>query len=79
MFFICRLSFFLLVLGGKAGCGPIESSRKGTEAKIFSLPEFVHIAGIDNYNLYKLLDFCQRSKIAHKVCVFHSFMNNSAR
>lgn len=55
------------LLGGKAGCGPIESSRKGTEAKIFSLPEFVHIAGIDNYNLYKLLDFCQRSKIAHKL------------
>ena len=64
------LNFMIISLtftGGKGGCHPIESSRKGTDTKIFTLSEFVHVAEIDNYNLYKLTDFCRKSKITHKV------------
>lgn len=45
----------------------MESSRKGIDTKIYTLVDFVHAAEIDNYNLYKLLNFCQKSKITQKV------------
>jgi len=54
--------------GGKGGWDPIERSRKGTEAKIFQLSDFVPVAEVDNYNLCKLLmTFWRRSKITRKV------------
>ncbi|PNF28755.1 ATP-dependent DNA helicase DDX11 [Cryptotermes secundus] len=55
------------MLGGKPGCSPVESSIKVVDTKMYTLAEFVLSAEIDNINLYKLLEFCQRSKIAHKL------------
>lgn len=45
----------------------MDSSHKGTDSKIYTLADFVHAAEIDNYNLFKLLNFCKRSKLTHKV------------
>jgi chromosome transmission fidelity protein 1 len=53
--------------GGKPGCSPVDSSIKGVDMKLYTLAEFVLSAEIDNINLYKLLEFCRNSKIAHKV------------
>lgn len=63
---------FVLLLGGKPGCSPVESSMKCVDTKLYTLAEFVLSAEIDNINLYKLLEFCEKSRIAHKV-------RNSAR
>jgi len=57
----------LLFLGGKPGCSPVESSMKCVDTKLYTLAEFVLSAEIDNINLYKLLEFCEKSRIAHKV------------
>lgn len=53
--------------GGKPGCSPVESSIKGVDTKLYALAEFLLSAEIDNINIYKLLEFCRSSKIAHKV------------
>jgi chromosome transmission fidelity protein 1 len=53
--------------GGKPGCSPVDSSMKGVDTKLYTLAEFVLSAEIDNLNLYKLLEFCEKSKMAHKV------------
>lgn len=58
---------FILLPGGKPGCSPVDSSIKGVDTKLYTLAEFVLSAEIDNINLYKLLEFCQSSKIAQKV------------
>ena len=42
---------------------------KGVDSKLYPLADFVVTAEIDNMNIYKLLEFCQKSKIAHKVSV----------
>nr|CAD7598697.1 unnamed protein product [Timema genevievae] len=55
------------MLGGKPGCNPIESSHKGVDTKLYTLTDFVLSAEIDNLNIYKLLHFCQKSKIAQKL------------
>lgn len=53
--------------GGKPGCSPVDSSLKGVDTKLYTLAEFVLSAEIDNMNLYKLVKFCDSSKIAQKV------------
>jgi len=65
----CNPYVILLILlsGGKPGCSPVDSSVKGVDTKLYTLADFVLSAEIDNMNLYKLLQFCQKSKIAHKV------------
>ncbi|KAJ9588736.1 hypothetical protein L9F63_017971 [Diploptera punctata] len=55
------------MLGGKPGCSPVESSLKGVDTKLYTLADFVLSCEIDNMNIYKLLEFCQNSKIAHKL------------
>jgi len=57
----------VLFLGGKPGCSPVESSMKCVDTKLYTLADFVLSAEIDNINLYKLLEFCEKSRIAHKV------------
>jgi hypothetical protein len=37
------------------------------DTKLYTLAEFVLSAEIDNINLYKLLEFCEKSRIAQKV------------
>jgi len=59
--------FLILLLGGKPGCSPVESSMKCVDTKLYSLADFLLSAEIDNINLYKLLEFCEKSRIAHKV------------
>lgn len=58
------------ILGGKAGCNPDGAIENVLENKIFTLPDFVLSAEIDNLNLFKLLEFCHSSKISQKL---HSF------
>ncbi|XP_065202076.1 ATP-dependent DNA helicase DDX11 [Planococcus citri] len=55
------------IIGGKGGCNPAEGSGKTIDTKIYTLVEFVHVVEIDNYNLYKLLNFCQKSKLTRKL------------
>ncbi|XP_021933898.1 ATP-dependent DNA helicase DDX11 isoform X2 [Zootermopsis nevadensis] len=55
------------MLGGKPGCSPVDSSLKGVDTKLYTLAEFVLSAEIDNMNLYKLVKFCDSSKIAQKL------------
>jgi hypothetical protein len=57
----------ILLLGGKPGCSPIESSMKCVDTKLYTLADFMLSAEIDNINVYKLLEFCEKSRIAHKV------------
>jgi hypothetical protein len=57
----------ILLLGGKPGCSPVDSSLKCVDTKLYTLAEFVLSTEIDNINLYKLLEFCEKSRIAHKV------------
>jgi hypothetical protein len=57
----------ILLPGGKPGCSPVDSSLKGVDMKLYTLAEFVLSAEIDNMNLYKLVQFCENSKLAHKV------------
>lgn len=57
----------ILLLGGKPGCSPVESSMKCVDTKLYTLADFLLSAEIDNINLYKLLEFCEKSRIAHKV------------
>ncbi|KAE8740581.1 hypothetical protein FOCC_FOCC013914 [Frankliniella occidentalis] len=52
---------------GKAGGNPDDAISNVLENKIFTLPEFVLSAEIDNLNLFKLLEFCKSSKISHKL------------
>jgi hypothetical protein len=40
---------------------------KCVDTKLYPLAEFVLSAEIDNINLYKLLEFCEKSRIAQKV------------
>jgi len=40
---------------------------KCVDTKLFALADFLLSAEIDNINLYKLLEFCEKSRIAHKV------------
>ncbi|PSN32822.1 ATP-dependent DNA helicase DDX11 [Blattella germanica] len=56
-----------LLTGGKPGCNPVESSLKGIDTKLYTLADFVLTAEIDNMNLYKLIQFCHNSKLAHKL------------
>lgn len=44
------------------------SKQTESDAKIYTVQNFVLNAGIDNYNMFKLLKFCKDSKIAQKVC-----------
>ncbi|KAJ1522967.1 hypothetical protein ONE63_002104 [Megalurothrips usitatus] len=55
------------ILGGKAGSNPKDATGTVLENKIFTLPNFVLSAEIDNLNLFKLLEFCKSSKISHKL------------
>lgn len=57
----------ILLLGGKPGCSPVESSMKCVDTKLYTLAGFLLSAEIDNINLYKLLEFCEKSRMAHKV------------
>ena len=57
----------ILLLGGKPGCSPVESSMKCVDTKLYTLADFLLSAEIDNINLYKLLEFCEKSRITHKV------------
>lgn len=59
--------------GGKSGCNPMDSNRKGIDSKVYTLADFVHAAEIDNFNLFKILNFCKRSKLTHKVNSFNIF------
>jgi chromosome transmission fidelity protein 1 len=63
----------ILLLGGKPGCSPIESSMKCVDTKLYTLADFMLSAEIDNINVYKLLEFCEKSRIAHKVGTVHCF------
>ncbi|KAF6213519.1 hypothetical protein GE061_011239 [Apolygus lucorum] len=36
-------------------------------ALLYTVPEFILSAGIDNYNLFKLVDFSLKNKITHKI------------
>ncbi|KAL1138858.1 hypothetical protein AAG570_008920 [Ranatra chinensis] len=56
-----------MIIGGKPGCNPAESSLKATDSKLHTISEFIIHSEIDNYNLYKLLEFCKQSKITHKL------------
>lgn len=51
----------------------MDSSHKGMDSKVYTLADFVHAAEIDNFNFYKILNFCKRSKLTHKVHSFHIF------
>nr|CAD7392056.1 unnamed protein product [Timema cristinae] len=64
---LLHLNQVIFIIGGKPGCNPIESSRKGVDTKLYTLTDFVLSAEIDNLNIYKLLRFCQKSKIAQKL------------
>ncbi|KAK3909935.1 ATP-dependent DNA helicase DDX11, partial [Frankliniella fusca] len=55
------------ILGGKVGGNPDDTKSTVLENKIFTLPEFVLAAEVDNLNLYRLLEFCKTSKISHKL------------
>ncbi|KAK7604095.1 hypothetical protein V9T40_004368 [Parthenolecanium corni] len=55
------------IIGGKSGCNPMDSNRKGIDSKVYTLADFVHAAEIDNFNLFKILNFCKRSKLTHKL------------
>lgn len=51
---------------------PVSENRPNkkdgdTDTEIFKVQDFVIKAGIDNYNMFKLLKFCKDSKIAQKV------------
>ncbi|XP_014244230.1 ATP-dependent DNA helicase DDX11 isoform X1 [Cimex lectularius] len=55
-------------IGGKAGCGPNEeASLRVLDAKIYSVADFIMLAEIDNYNIYTLLNFCEKTKISRKL------------
>jgi len=57
----------ILLLGGKPGCSPVESSMRCVDTKLYTLADFLLSTEIDNINLYKLLEFCEKSRITHKV------------
>jgi hypothetical protein len=57
----------VLLSGGKPGCSPVESSMKCVDTKLYTLADFLLSAEIDNINLYMLLEFCEKSRVAHKV------------
>uniref|UniRef100_A0A1B6DBS7 Helicase ATP-binding domain-containing protein n=1 Tax=Clastoptera arizonana TaxID=38151 RepID=A0A1B6DBS7_9HEMI len=60
------LGNLIRVIGGKPGSHPSENT-KIVEAKLHSLSEFVLLAEIDNINIYNLIAFCNKSKLAHKL------------
>lgn len=35
---------------------------------IYTVENFVLLAEIDNYNMFKIVKFCKDSKIGHRVC-----------
>ena len=51
-----------------------NNQKTEEDTKLYTLPDFVTAAEIDNINLYRLLAFCKTSKIANKVrklIIFH--------
>lgn len=42
-----------------------KENKDGTQ--IYTIQNFVFTAGIDNYNMFKLIEFCKNSKISQKV------------
>lgn len=66
LLFLSQLIFVLKSLikfiDAKANSKPEEC-----EAKLYTVSDFILSAGIDNYNLFKLVDFCAKNKITHKI------------
>lgn len=54
-------------IGGTPGVGHTEASYKGIKSKVYTIENFVHKTEIDHLNMFTLVDFVQKSKIAHKV------------
>lgn len=61
--------YFLYFIGGTPGVGHAESSRKGTDSKVYTLEDFVHQVEIDHLNMFTLVSFFKKSKIGQKVTV----------
>uniref|UniRef100_A0A146L2S9 DNA 5'-3' helicase n=1 Tax=Lygus hesperus TaxID=30085 RepID=A0A146L2S9_LYGHE len=38
-----------------------------TDTSLYTVPHFILSTGIDNYNLFRLVDFCMKNKITHKI------------
>lgn len=54
-------------LGGKPGCGNGEASATVIGTKIYTIHDFISSAQIDLFNMYKLVSFCQKTKLTQKV------------
>ncbi|XP_044729931.1 ATP-dependent DNA helicase DDX11 [Chrysoperla carnea] len=63
IFIIERL---IKLLGGKPGIVPEQENSK-SESQMYTLQDFVFAADIDSINIFKLLEFCETSKISHKL------------
>lgn len=49
---------------------PPHRSRQETQEQLFSVTDFVLTAGIDNINLFNLLNYCEKSQLARKLFAF---------
>ncbi|XP_047114630.1 ATP-dependent DNA helicase DDX11 isoform X1 [Schistocerca piceifrons] len=62
------ISKLLRLLGGRPGHHPdVSTGLRAAEEKMYTLTDFLLFAEIDNINPYVLLQFCKKSKLAHKI------------
>ncbi|CAH1389750.1 unnamed protein product [Nezara viridula] len=58
------------LIGGKPGCGNGEASGTVIGTKIYTIYDFISCAQIDIFNMYKLVSFCHKTKLTHKLSGF---------
>ncbi|ELU04301.1 hypothetical protein CAPTEDRAFT_175213 [Capitella teleta] len=61
------LSAFIKVLGGKVGQIASEQEVSKNETRLQTINDFLFDSHLDNLNLFKVVKYCQRSKISMKL------------
>ncbi|XP_066907954.1 ATP-dependent DNA helicase DDX11 isoform X2 [Halyomorpha halys] len=61
------------LIGGKPGYGSGEASAIVMGTKIYTIHDFISCAQIDTFNMYKLVNFCLKTKLTHKISGFTEF------
>ncbi|BES92585.1 HELICc2 [Nesidiocoris tenuis] len=62
------LKSLIKFLDGKSSVSVAEKVKPDTT--LYTVSEFILSAGIDNYNLFKIVEFCRKNKISHKIRCF---------